>query len=328
MKLIRLAALAAAVTLISAGTFAAENKKGTTWNMPTPYGEKNFHTVNIKQFAEDVARRTNNKLRIKVHSGGSLFKHPEIKNAVRGGQVPIGEFFLSRLSNENAVFGVDSVPFLATDYKSAHRLWEASKKAIEKLLKKQGLRVLFAVPWPPQGVYAKKELNSVADMKGLKFRAYNAATEQLAKLAGAVPTQIEVPDLPQAFATGRVQAMITSPSTGANSKAWDYVPYFYHVQAWLPKNITVVNEKAFDALDKSTQSSVLAAAAAAEKRGWEASKKETGSKIAILKKNGMKVSAPSAALKSGLQKIGRIMTADWVKKAGAEGKAVLKAYGR
>jgi len=322
MKFIRLAAIAAAVTMLSGGMATAGS-----WDMPTPYGDKNFHTMNIAKFAEDVAKRTGGKLQIKVHPGGSLFKHPEIKNAIRGGQVQIGEFFLSRLSNENPAFGVDSVPFLATDYKSARKLWDASKPAVEKLLAKQGIKVLFAVPWPPQGVYAKKTLNSVADMKGLKFRAYNAATEQLAKLAGAVPTQIEVPDLPQAFATGRVQAMITSPSTGANSKAWDYVSNFYHVQAWLPKNITVVNKKAFDGLDKATQGHVLAAAAQAEKKGWAASMKETDSKIAILKKNGMKVSPPSAELKSGLQKIGKTMTADWKKKAGATGASILKAYG-
>jgi len=328
MKFIRLAALAAAVSLLSGGAFAAEEKKGITWDMPTPYGDKNFHTVNIMKFAKDISKESRNKLNIKIHPGGSLFKHPEIKNAVRGGQVQIGEFFLSRLSNEDPAFGVDSVPFLATDYKSARRLWDASKPAIEKLLEKQGLKVLFAVPWPPQGVYAKKKLNTVADMKGLKFRAYNAATEQLATLAGAVPTQIEVPDLPQAFATGRVEAMITSPSTGANSKSWDYVSNFYHVQAWLPKNITVVNKKAFDALDETTQTQILGAAAAAEMRGWEASMKETDEKIAILKKNGMDVSPPSAKLMSGLRKIGKTMSDDWAKKAGATGADILKAYGK
>ena len=298
-----------------------------SWDMPTPYGDGNFHTINIKQFAGDVKAATGGALEINVHSGGSLFKHPEIKNAVRGGQVPIGEFLLSRLSNENAVFQVDSIPFLATDYAAAKKLWAASRPTIEKLLDGQGLKVLFAVPWPPQGLYANKAINSIDDLKGTKFRAYNTATERLAQLAGAVPTQVEVPDIPQAFATGRVQAMITSPSTGANSKAWDFLSHFYHTQAWLPKNVVVVNKKAFAKLDPATQDAVLAAAEAAEARGWQASMAETDAKMKVLRDNGMIVGDPGAALRAGLEKIGATMTAEWAEKTGADGAAILKAFG-
>jgi len=306
--------------LMSAAASAA------TWDMPTPYPDNNFHTINIAQFAKDVKAATGGALEIKVHSAGSLFKHPEIKNAVRGGQVPIGEFLLSRLSNENAVFQVDSVPFLATDYGAAKKLWAASRPQVEKLLDAQGLQVLFSVPWPPQGVYSKKPLSSVDDLKGVKFRAYNTATERLAQLAGAVPTQVEVPDIPQAFATGRVDAMITSPSTGANTKAWDFVSHFYHTQAWLPKNIVVVNKRAFRKLDAATQKAVMDAAAKAEERGWASSMAETNAKIDVLKSNGMKVADPNATLKSGLEKIGATMSKEWADKAGADGATILKAF--
>lgn len=298
----------------------------TKWNMPTPYGENNFHTQNIIAFAKDVGERTGGQLEITVHSAGSLIKHPEIKNAVRSGQVPIGEFLLSRLANENPVFAIDSVPFLATSYDAAGKLWAASRGKTEELLAQQGLKVLFAVPWPPQGVYAKRELSTIEDLAGVKFRAYNAATERLAQLAGAVPTQVEVPDIPQAFATGRVDAMITSASTGVNSKAWDFLSYFYDTQAWLPKNIVVVNQEAFDALDEATQKAVLDAAAAAETRGWEASAAEHAQQSAALAENGIKVSAPSDALSSSMRDIGSTMADEWVSKAGADGQAILGAF--
>jgi len=318
-----LAAAAAATALAGlAGTAQAQSK----WDMPTPYPDANFHTQNIAKFAEDVKAKSGGKLEIKIHSNGSLFKHPEIKNAVRGGQVPIGEFLLSSKANENPVFEADSVPFLASSYDQSAKLWKASRKYVEKALDKEGLMVLFSVPWPPQGFYAKKELNSVADLKGVKFRAYNSATETLAKLAGAVPTQVEAPDIAQAFSTGRVEAMVTSPSTGANSKAWDFVKHYYDVQGWMPKNIVIVNKKAFRALPKNVQSALLEAAKAAEPRGWEMSKKETEEKTALLAKNGMTVHKPSKQLVSDLRKIGRQMTDAWVKKTGADGSAVLKAY--
>ena len=297
-----------------------------TWDMPTPYPDATFHTVNIIQFAEDVKQATDGKLEIKVHSAGSLFKHPEIKNAVRGGQVPIGEFFVSLLSNENAVFGADSQPFLATNYDDAAKLWAAQKPIIAPLLERQKLMALFSVPWPPQGLYTKKEINTVDDLKAIKFRTYNATLEKFANTAGAAPTQVEVPDIPQAFSTGRVEAMITSPSTGANSKAWDFVEYFTDIQAWVPKNIVVVNKSAFDKLDKDVQAAVLEAANKAEMRGWEMSKKETAEKIAIMKENGMNIVTPSAELMDGLKKVGDSMLAEWKEAAGKDGEALLQGY--
>jgi TRAP-type C4-dicarboxylate transport system substrate-binding protein len=233
---------------------------------------------------------------------------------------------MSLLSNENAVFGADSQPFLATNYNEAKKLWEAQKPIVTSLLEKQKLMVLFSVPWPPQGLYTKKEIKTVDDLKGIKFRAYNATLEKFANTVGAAPTQVEVPDIPQAFATGRVDAMITSPSTGANSKAWDFVEYYTDIQAWVPKNVVVVNKAAFDKLDADVQAAVLDAAAKAEVRGWEMSEQETAAQIAILKENGMHIVSPGPVLMGGLMDAGKIMLADWQKEAGADGEALLKAF--
>lgn len=309
-----------------AACFFAGMAGAASWDMPTPYPDKTFHTVNISQFADDVAAATNGKLTIKVHSAGSLFKHKEIKSAVRGGQVPIGEFFMGLLANENPAFAIDTQPFLATDYGAAEKLWAAQRPVVTDLLDKQGLQILFSVPWPPQALYTKKAVDSVADLKGLKFRTYNATLEKFAKLAGAAPTQVQVPDIPQAFSTGRVEAMITSPSTGANSKAWDFVSYYTDIQAWVPKNVVVVNKRAFRKLDQDVQDAVLAAAKTAETRGWEMSRAETAAKIKILKDNGMQTVTPSAELMGGLKKIGSQMLDEWKKSAGGDGEKILNAY--
>ena len=316
--------LATAAVFGLAGLAAASAE--TKWDMPTPYGDCNFHTQNISAFADDVKAKTDGSLMITVHSAGSLFKHPEIKNSVRKGLAPIGEVLVSRLANEDAVFGVDSVPFLAPSYDKAWKLYQASKPGLEEKLGEQGLQLLFAVPWPPQGIYAKKEVVAGEDLKGLKFRAYNAATERLAQLAGAVPTQVEVPDIATAFSTGRVEAMITSPSTGANSKAWDFLTHYYDTQAWLPKNMVIVNKRAFDSLSDEEKAAVLQAAELAEKRGWEASKVETKTKTNVLIENGIKVVQPSTQLIEDLAAIGETMAAEWQENAGEAGAAVLEAY--
>ncbi|MWB76791.1 C4-dicarboxylate ABC transporter substrate-binding protein [Pseudooceanicola sp. 216_PA32_1] len=297
-----------------------------SWDMPTPYGDTTFHTVNIMEFAKEIAETTNGALEITVHSAGSLFPHGEIKNAVRSRQVPIGEFFLSTLANEDLAFGMDSQPFLATSYDEAAKLWEAQKPVITELLAEQNLMPLYAVPWPAQGLYTKKEIKTVADLSGLRFRAYNAALEEFAALAGAAPVQVEAPDIPQAFSTGQVEAMITSPSTGANSKAWDFLSHYTPINAWVPKNIVVVNKRMFDALDPSVQQAVMTAAANAEARGLEMSMAEADAKTKELADNGIIVYEPSPDLVAGLKKIGAEMLAKWNANASDQAKAVLSAY--
>jgi TRAP-type C4-dicarboxylate transport system substrate-binding protein len=320
MKLVKLIAAACAALGCAAATAQ------TAWDMPTPYPESNFHTENIKQFVADVEKATNGKLRITVHSNASLFKAPEIKRAVQGGQAQIGEILLSGYSNEDPIFGIDSVPFLATSYAQAEKLWQASRKAIEERFARQGMRVLYSVPWPPQGIYADKPLHSMADMKGLKMRAYNPYTSRIAELAGAQPVTIQAAELAQAMATGAVNANITSSSTGYDSKAWEVVKYYYDTQAWIPKNIVFVNEKAFEALPKPEQKAVLDAARAAEARGWKISQEKNAWYLEQLKSHGMHVSAPSKQLESDFKKVGATMTEEWLKTAGPDGKAIIDAY--
>jgi TRAP-type C4-dicarboxylate transport system substrate-binding protein len=311
--------------VLAAGLATAASAQ-TKWDMPTPYPDGNFHTKNVIAFAADVDKATKGSLKIQVHSAGSLIKHPEIKRAVRQGTAPIGEILESLASNEAPVYGLDSVPFLTTGYDSSKKLYTASKPYLEKQLASEGLMLLYSVAWPPQGIYAKKEITKVEDLKGLKFRTYNAMIGRIAAIVGAVPTQIEVPDLPTAFATGRVDVMITSASTGVDTKAQDYLTHYIDTQAWQPRNIVFVNKAAFDKLTAAEKKAVLDAAKAAEERGWKASIEEMTIKTKALKDAGIKVITPSAELKAGLTKVGATITAEWEKSAGADGAAMLAAF--
>ena len=200
--------LAAVATLLAGSAYAAN------WDMPMAYADSNYHSQTGKQFAACVGTATGGEITITVHAGGSLFKGNEIKRAIQTGQVPIGERLLSAHQNENAVFGVDSIPFLATTFEDSDKLWNAARATYEKVLDDQNLVLLYSTPWPPQGLYFKKEVNSVDDMKGVKFRSYNSATARLAELTGMLPVQIEAAEISQAFATGVAESMISSGATG------------------------------------------------------------------------------------------------------------------
>ena len=315
-----------AAAAIAALAFALPAFAQTKWDLPTAYPANNFHTENIQQFAADVDKATAGKLKITVHPNASLFKAPEIKRAVQGGQAQAGEILLVNFENEDPMYGLDGIPFLATSYGTAFKLYKASRKTLDDHLARQGMKVLFAVPWPPQGIYSKRTLNSVADMKGLKWRAYSPATSKIAELVGAQPVTVQAAEVSQALATGVMDSMMTSGATGYDSKSYEHIKNFYDTQAWLPKNAVIVNQKAFDALDKPTQSALLKAAADAESRGWKISEEKNGWYLAQLKDKGMSVIVPSEQLTADLRKVGNFMLAEWLRKSGDDGRKVIDAY--
>ena len=318
----RLTAAAAALALALALPAFAQTK----WDMPTAYPATNFHTENIAQFANDVDKATGGKLKITVHSNASLFKAPEIKRAVQGGQAQLGEILLVNFENEDPLYGLDGIPFLATSYGESMKLYKASRKALDDKLAKQGMKLLFAVPWPPQGIYTKRTLASAADMKGLKWRAYSPATSKIAELVGAQPVTVQAAEVPQALATGVIDSYMSSGATGYDSKTYEHIKNWYDTQAWLPKNAIILNQKAFDALDKATQAALLKAAADAETRGWKLSEEKNAWYVEQLKAKGMSILKPSEQLMADLRKTGNYMLAEWLRKAGDDGRKVIDAY--
>jgi TRAP-type C4-dicarboxylate transport system substrate-binding protein len=296
------------------------------WDMPMAYPDGNFHTQTGKAFAECVKAASGGGLEITVHGNGSLFKGNEIKRAVQTGQAPIGERLLSAHENENAVFGYDAVPFLATSFEASDKLWRAARPVVERVLDRQNLVLLYSVPWPPQGLYTKKEVNAASDLKGVKFRAYNAATARLAELTGAVPVQIEAAELSQALATGVAESFISSGATGNDIKVWEHLDRFYDVQAWLPRNYVLANKQALEALPEGARKALAGCAQEAASAGEAEARRLTGQYLDVFRQHGMKVEAPGERLKADLAAIGETMTSDWLAKAGEDGKAIVEAY--
>ena len=315
------AALALAAGLSTPALFAQ-----TKWDLAAAYPATNFHTENIAQFIGDVDKGSGGKLKITLHANAALFKAPEIKRAVQGGQAQAGEILLANFQNEWQIFGVDGLPFLADSYDASMKLYKAQKPFLEKKLAEQGMVLLYAVAWPPQGIYTKKPVNSAADLKGIKWRAYSPATARIAEIVGAQPVTVQAAEFSQALATGVVESTMTSGATGVDSKLYEQLKYYYDTQAWLPKNALVMNKKAFDALDKGSQDALLKAAADAETRGWAASRRVNEETLAKLKAEGMQVLPPSSALKGDLAKVGDTMLKEWLDKAGPDGKALIDAY--
>ena len=319
----RATTLIAAASLAMAGSAASAQ---TVWNMATAYKDDNFHTQNIAMFAEDVEEMTGGELRIVLHTNASLLKMPEIKRGIQTGQVQAGEILLSAYGSEDPFFEVDGIPFLSQGQMTAWQVYELTLPYIAEKLDEQGLMPLYSVPWQGQGLYAQKPINSARDFEGVKFRAYNALTARLAELMGAIPTTVQSAEVPQAFATGVVSAMVTSATTGNDTKAWDFTTHFYDVNAMNNKNMVIVNRDAFESLSDEAQAAVLAAAAKAEARGWVMSNALQAGLTANLAANGMTVSPPGEQLLEELKAIGRQMVDEWLEKAGDRGAEFIAEY--
>ena len=309
-----------------AALMAASAMAQTKWDLATGYAPTNFHTENLVQFAADVDKATAGKLKITIHSNASLFKAPEIKRSVQGGQAQAGEILLVNFENENPLYGIDGIPFLASSYAESKKLYDASRKPLDTMLGKQGMMLLFTVPWPPQGVYSKKPLTKGDDLKGSKWRAYSPATAKLAELLGAQPVTVQAAELSQVLSTGVVESYMSSGSTGYDTKTYESIKNWYDTQAWLPKNAVIINKKAFDALDKPTQSALLKVAKDAEVRGWKVSEEKNNWYKDQLKAKGMNIAVPSEQLVADLRKAGNVMLAEWQRKAGDEGRAIIADY--
>ncbi|MGQ2908254.1 MAG: TRAP transporter substrate-binding protein [Aliihoeflea sp.] len=319
----KIASVLASTAIVSMASSAAFAEK---WDMPLAYPVTNFHSENAAVFAQCVTDATGGELEIVTHPNGALFAGNDIKRAIQTGQAPIGERLISAHANENPLFGVDSIPFLATSFDDSHKLWDAATEEMTKVLDEQNLVYLYAVAWPPQGLYAKKEINSAADLQGVKFRAYNAATARIAELAGMAPVQIEAAELSQALSTGVVESFVSSGSTGVDSKAWENLTHFYDVQAWLPRNVVFANKDAVEALDEESRNALMTCASEAGETGNAKAEELTAGYLKTLEENGMTVAEPSDELRAELAAFGETMTTEWVESAGEAGATIVETY--
>ncbi len=318
--------LMASASMTAGLACAAPALAAEQWDMPTAYPAANFQTVNAQDFATCVATGTNNAITITIHPNGSLFKAADIKRAVQTGQAVIGERLLSAHENENAIYGTDSIPFIATTYDASVKIYNAARPELEKLLEGQGLKLVYSVPWPPQGLYFKTPVNAVADMKGIRVRSYNKATARIAELTGMAPVQIEAAETSQAMSAGVIESLITSAVTGVDVKAWENLKYFYTVDAWMPRNHVIINKAKFDGLDDATKKVITECGAKAETAGLQKSKDAKDAALKALADNGIQVLAPSEGLAKELAAIGATMATEWQTRAGDAGKTVMDAF--
>jgi TRAP-type C4-dicarboxylate transport system substrate-binding protein len=321
MKKLLISALCA-VSLGHASTVMAQ----TTWKLATGYRAESFHTQNIMQFARDIDQATVGQLKIQVHPNNTLAKLSEITQAVLQGKADAGETIMTSMVKDIPIAGADSIPFVVSSYKDAERMWKLQRPGIEKHFSRRGLKLLYTVPWPPQGLHSSKPVRSLSDFKGTQMRTYNSTTLRIAEMLGAKPVDVAMVDVGKALAEGRMDNMITSALTGVENKVWGPIKYYYEINAWFPKNVVFVSSKAFDALKPAARNMVMKAAADAETRGWQASQALAGSATEELRQNGIRIERIPGDLEQEIKRMGEKFSREWVRSVGNEANDIFVPY--
>ncbi|HJV60560.1 MAG TPA: TRAP transporter substrate-binding protein [Albitalea sp.] len=312
--------------LACAALAAPRVRAHSAWRLATGYRSESFHTVNLAAMARDVGAATRGGLDIELYPNNTLVKLGEMRAAVEAGRVEAGETIMSSLVQEMPIAGADSVPFIVGSYADARRMWRHQRPLLDRHFAAHGLQVLYAVPWPPQGLYCGRPIASAADFKGARMRSYNATTARIASMLGAQPVDVPMAEVGRALAEGRVDSMITSAVTGVENKVWAHVKHYYEVNAWFPKNLVFANAKAVAALEPAERDALLRAAAAAETRGWAASEAAAASSVDELRRNGVKIERVPPEFGRELKRMGERFSLEWIHQVGPEANEIFVPY--
>jgi TRAP-type C4-dicarboxylate transport system substrate-binding protein len=319
--------LGAAAAASGAGLPPAANAQAARWQFATPFPDSNFHTQNVREFVADMEASSSGRVSVTLHTNASLIRAPEIKRGVQSGQVQLGEVLISAYANEDPMFEVDAVPMLVTSMVEARILARLQRPFVQARLERQGMTLLYMVPWPGAGFFTRAPLASLEGLRRTRFRAFNAATERFATLVGAAPTLVQVAEIAQAFATGIVNTIVTSASLGVSIQAWDFTTDFVPVGFTRTKNMVFCSTRALNALPADVQQAIQNAAERAEQRGWAMAEEQEGTPQKQLAERGMRVTDPAPpALMEGLARIGDTMVNEWLEKAGPDGRRLIESY--
>lgn len=309
------------ISLMAASLVAGNIKM----DLNAKYGANNFHTKGAQKFANLVKDYTKGSVNIIIHPGSSLIKGNPLK-AVKDGTVAMTDMFIPFTSGGGKVFGISALPFIASSYDDAYKLYQISKPAYEKTAKKWNQKLLYSVTWPPSGFYSNKTMTSITDFKGTKTRTYDKNSAAFVNSAGGNAVALPWGEVYSSLRTGMVDSVITSSASGKDGKFWEVLTNFTKINYAYPLQAVTINLDYWRSLSKDQQTAMLKAASEIEDLQWAASKEENRIALEALNKNGMKVSEASNELKAELDKIAQELLNKYLDGANSQIKNIFKEY--
>lgn len=316
-----------ALALAAALAAPALAQKAVRMDLNAIYPATNFHSQGAADFAERVKEYSNGSVVITVHPGGSLgFKGPELLKTVKDGTVPLSDILMGVVQGSEKAFGLSSLPMLVSGYDEARKFYDAARPAYEAAAAKWNQKILYVVPWPPSGLFTKKEVAAPGDIAGLKTRTYDKnGADFLASLGGS-PISMPWGEVYAALQTGMIDSVLTSAVSGQDAKLWEVLSHFVKIHYAYPLNMVVINLDYWNGLTAEQKAAVEKAAAETEAKQWEASARDNEAALKAVADGGIKISDMSPALAEALRKAAAAIVDQFAAEAGPEVKAALEAY--
>ncbi len=305
-----------------AGVAFAGNVK---MDLNAKYGANNFHTKGAQEFSALVKDYTKGTVNITVHPGSSLIKGNPLK-AVKDGTVAMTDMFIPFTSGGGKVFGISALPFIASSYEDAYKLYQISKPAYEKTAKKWNQKLLYSVTWPASGFYSNKKMETISDFKGVKTRTYDKNSAGFVNSAGGNAVALPWGEVYSALRTGMVNSVVTSSSSGKDGKFWEVLNNFTKINYAYPLQAVTINLDYWNSMNKTQQTAVLKAAKEIEESQWKAVRVEDKNALDVMGKNGMNISEANPALKAELDKIANEMLSKYLDGSSSQIKNIFKEY--
>ena len=312
----------AGILAASVGSASAQ----TTWDMAVVWPEGNFHTQNHYRFAEAVEDATDGQVVIQIHPGGALgLAGPELLGAVRDRIVPIADILLNQQVGEEPIFGMESLPYLAPTFDDLARLQGHARAHYDELAERHNQKILYMVPWPGQAVYTRNPVATIEDLNGVRIRVVDAMGTRFFEALGASPIQMPWGEVVPSLATGAIDGVTTSSSSGVDGKFWEFLDHMNRFN-WQGSAIMVnVNLDAWNSLAEEHRDAIEALAAEMEGEFWAAARAEDDAKLAILAENGIEITSPSDDLQQSLLAVSQPMWDDFMERV-PESRPIVEAY--
>lgn len=307
-----------------------DSTKPVTWVANSVYPENNHNGEGLKEFAAKLDEATDGKVKLEVQLGGALgYQGPELLSAVRDGAVPVSDMLTSGVAGDEPLFEIVTLPFLIQSFEEGKILNDIARPYFDKVAEeKWKQKILYITPWPAAGFWTKKEVKSLADMKGLKMRTYDKNGALVVEAGGGTPHPLPFSEVYSSLATGVIDSVLTSTPTAVDAKFWEVLDFYSPVNVTMATNLVTVNLDEFNKLDKDTQAKVIEVGKEMEKRMWEIGANLDKEKEKVVNDNGIKTVKPSQEFMKELSDITENIRQDWLKTAPAEAKEIIEKFNK
>ncbi|MFO0995189.1 MAG: TRAP transporter substrate-binding protein [Alphaproteobacteria bacterium] len=284
-KFLKTAGVGLAASTIAAPAIAQQALPEIKWRMATSW-PKSLDTLfgGPELVAKRVAAATGGKFEIRVFAAGEIVPGLQVLDAVQNGTVECGHTASYYYVGKDPTFAFDTaIPFgLNTRQQNAWMYQGGGGELMREFFKEYNVHPIPAGNTGCQmGGWFRKELKTVNDLKGLKFRIGGFAGQVLTKL-GVVPQQIAGGDIYPALEKGTIDAAEwVGPYDDEKLGFYKVAKYYYYPGWWEggPQLSVYINTKQWESLPKEYQA--ILEAACAEANVWMPAKYDAENPAAL-----------------------------------------------